>query len=84
MKKASAKVKLRSSVQNESRERLLAGVHDRVKPLTPQASTLSWGPARILYILNSDNNKMKKVTSERQAHFLSLRTCGFFYNWPLS
>jgi len=32
-------------VQNECRERLLAGVHDRVKPLTPQASTLSWGPA---------------------------------------
>ena len=47
MKRASAKVKLRSSVQNESRERLLAGVHDRVKPLTPQASTPSWGPARV-------------------------------------
>ena len=35
-------------------------------------ATLSWGPARILYILISDNNKMKKVTSKRQAHFLSL------------
>ena len=28
-------------------------------------ATPSWGPARILYILNYDNNKMKKVTSKR-------------------
>jgi hypothetical protein len=35
-------------------------------------ATPSWGPARMTYILNCDNNKMKKVTSERQAHFLSL------------
>ena len=48
MKRASAKVKLRSSVQNESRERLLAGVHDRVKPLTPQASKASKANAAVV------------------------------------
>ena len=47
---------LRSSVQNESRERLLVGVHDRVKPLTPQASTPSWGPARIKFFLELKRN----------------------------
>ena len=38
---------LRSSVQNECCDGLLADRHNRVKPLTPEASTLSWGPARV-------------------------------------